>query len=136
MPFRMNRLVRVHGCLTCGIFLLSIVAASAHAGPVYRCFQNGSVAYTQNASDPSCEPIEVNAYETDPETVSQKKDELRQWRDDRSKSLSEGRRKKSGRKQRPREPGTEGDIPDNLKSTTDAMKIPNELDFKEPTGEP
>ena len=135
MPFRMNRLVRVHGCLTCGIFLLSIVAASAHAGPVYRCFQNGSVAYTQNASDPSCEPIEVNAYEPDPETVSQKKDELRKWRGDRYKAVTEGRRKKSGRKQKSREVGTEGYTANDLKSTSDAMRLPNELEFKEPVGE-
>ena len=136
MPIRTNRSGLFLGSLACVVFLLGVVTGPVHAGPVYRCFQNGSVAYTQNASDPSCEPIEVNAYEPDPETVSQKKDELRKWRDDRSKALTEGRRKKTGRKQKPREPGTEGDIPNDLKSTTDAMKIPNELDFKEPTGEP
>ena len=136
MSVQAGRSTPFRGHLTCIIALLGFVTAPVEAGPVYRCFQNGSVAYTQNASDPSCEPIEVNAYEPDPETVSQKKDELRKWRDDRSKALTEVRRKKTGRKQKSREPGTEGDIPNDLRSTTDAMKIPNELDFKEPTGEP
>lgn len=135
MSFETNRSGLFQGFLTCGTLLLGVVAAPAHAGPVYRCFQNGSVAYTQNASDPSCEPIEVNAYEPDPETVSQKKDELRKWRDDRSKTMTEGRQKKSGRKQKPREAGTQGDNANDLKSTTESMRIPNELDFKESVGE-
>ncbi len=115
---------------TTGLALVGMVAA-AHAGPVYRCLQNGSVAFTQNASDPSCEPIEVNAYEPDPETVSRQKESLKKWRDDRSKTLSEGRRKKSGKKNQLAEPADDDAVRGALEPINGNRRIPDELDFKE-----
>ena len=135
MPARPNSLVGLAGRCTCVGLLLCVVAVSAESAPVYRCIRNGSVAYTQNASDPACEPIEVNAYEPDPETVLQKKDELRKWRDDRSKSLGEGRRKRNGKKQRSGNAGTRQTGTGAPDPANGSLRIPEELDFKAITGE-
>lgn len=135
MPARPRYLVRLPGRFCCLALLLGVIAVPAESAPVYRCIRNGSVAYTENASDPECEPIEVNAYEPDPETVSQKKDELRKWRDDRSKSLSEGRRKRNGKKQRAGDAGTRQADTAAADPGNGNLRIPEELDFKAITGE-
>ena len=135
VPARPKSLRRLVGRCTCLGLLLGVVADPAESAPVYRCIRNGSVTYTQNASDPECEPIEVNAYEPDPETVSQKKDELRKWRDDRSKSLGEGRRKRNGKKQRQGDAGARQADTGAPDSGNGNLRIPEELDFKAITGE-
>jgi hypothetical protein len=99
------------------------------AGSVYRCIKDGSVAYTQRADDPSCQPIEVNAHEPDPEEAARQQDELRKWREDRGKLAGQRRerrtvgraRSKNGRGDEPQVTPAEGG---------DSLKLPPELDFK------
>jgi hypothetical protein len=87
--------------------------------------KDGSVAYTQRADDPSCQPIEVNAHEPDPEEAARQQDELRKWREDRGQRRERrtvGRaRNKNGRGDEPQVTPAEG---------ADGLKLPPELDFK------
>ena len=117
------------------VLLAGIMIAPAEADNVYRCIQNGVPAFSRNGADPSCQPIDVNPYEPDPESTARQKEELRKWRDSRSQALTEGRRKKSRGKSRSGSiPGT-GD-PANPGSATAQPKLPNELDFQEPAPYP
>lgn len=93
----------------CGLaVLLGLLPTLSQAGTVYRCLQNGTVTFTQNAADPSCQPLDVQPYEPDPEVAARRKDELNAWRDSRSRSLAEERRKKSRQGNKPSGVATSG----------------------------
>ncbi|MDD1650055.1 MAG: hypothetical protein LUO80_06640 [Methylococcaceae bacterium] len=88
--------------------LLGTLPVASQAGTVYRCLQNGTVTFTQNAADPTCQPLDVKPYEPDPEVAARKRNELNQWRDDRSQSMAEGRQKKSRQRNRTTDVETPG----------------------------
>ena len=112
------------------VLCLGLLSGTTTAGSVYRCIKNGSVAYTQSNDDPSCQPIEVNAHEPDPEEAARQQDELRKWREDRGKFSEQRRERKSagrGKNRTVREN-------DPLLAPTeknDGLKLPPELDFKQ-----
>ena len=119
------------GILTAvAVLCLGLLSGTTTAGSVYRCIKNGSVAYTQSNDDPSCQPIEVNAHEPDPEEAARQQDELRKWREDRGKFSEQRRERKSagrGKNRTVREN-------DPLLAPTeknDGLKLPPELDFKQ-----
>ena len=72
-------------------------AGMIQAGTIYRCLQNGAVAFTQHAADPSCQPMDVKPYEPDPDDAARQWEALKQWRDDRSQAWREGRRKQAAK---------------------------------------
>ena len=112
------------------VLFLGFLSGPAIAGSVYRCNKNGSVAYTQSNDHPSCQPIEVNAHEPDPEEAARQLDELRKWRENRGKFSEQRRERKiAGR-------GKNRTVRENdpLLAPTeknDGLKLPPELDFKQ-----
>jgi hypothetical protein len=108
---------------------LGLLSGPALAGSVYRCLKDGSVAYTQRADDPSCQPIEVNAHEPDPDEAARQQDELRKWREDRGKLTGQRRERRTAGRARSR--NVRGDEPPVTPAEGgDSLKLPPELDFK------
>lgn len=114
------------------LLLAGITTAPAGAESIYRCMQNGVPAFSRNAADPSCQPIDVNPYEPDPEATARQKEELRKWRDGRSQALAEGRRKKTGGKKSRAGPLPGTGNQSSAGSAAVLPKLPNELDFQDP----
>lgn len=77
------------------LILVGAAAFPVQADTVYRCLQNGIVTYTESATHPSCQPMDVTPYEPDPDAVAQQKETLKKWRDARSETFNERRRKKA-----------------------------------------
>lgn len=121
---------------TAAMLLAGMLTTPATADSVYRCIQNGVTAYSRNATDPGCQLIDINPHEPDPEATARQKEDLRKWRDGRSQALAEGRRKKTGERK-----SRAGPIPgagnySSPTSTPALPKLPNELDFQDPTSYP
>jgi len=112
------------------VLCLGFLSGPAIAGSVYRCIKNGSVAYTQSNDDPSCQPIEVNAHEPDPEEAARQQDELRKWREDRGK-FSEQRRERRSAGRGKNRTARENDPLLAPTEKYDGLKLPPELDFKQ-----
>ena len=120
------------GILTAvAVLCLGLLSGTTTAGSVYRCIKNGSVAYTQSNDDPSCQPIEVNAQEPDPEEAARQQDELRKWREDRGKFSEQRRERKSAGRGKNRT-ARENDPLLAPTEKNDGLKLPPELDFKQP----
>ena len=76
------------------------------AASVYRCVQNGTIAFTQQPSGTGCEPLDVKTYEPDPAqaTKAGAHPEARKTQDEETR-----------------------DVPS---STEDTLRLPQELDFE------
>ncbi len=101
------------------------------AASVYRCVQNGTIAFTQQPSGTGCEPLDVKTYEPDPAQATKQRDELNRWREGRSKALQAARQRKAGAHPEARKTQDEEtrDVPS---STEDTLRLPQELDFENP----
>jgi hypothetical protein len=91
--------------------------------------KDGSVAYTQRADDPSCQPIEVNAHEPDPEESARQQNELRKWREERGKLAGQRRERRTVGRARSKN-GRGDEPPVTPAEGGDSLKLPPELDFK------
>lgn len=120
-----------------GALLLTTTLASAPSGAitVYRCVENGSVAYRQNASDPSCEALDIQSEEPDAEAVTRQREALDQNRERRTKARESRRQRMTPKGQTGRAAARE-----NRAAEQDADSalppIPRELDFDQPSRRP
>ncbi len=117
-----------------GALLLTTALASGSSGAVtvYRCVENGSMAYRQNASDPSCEALDLQSEEPDAETVARQREALDQTRERRSKARESRRQRMTPNGQTGRAAARE-----NRAAEQDAdaalPPLPRELDFEQPS---
>jgi hypothetical protein len=65
----------VIGLLVCATF-----GDWATAEGVFRCVENGRTVFSQSATNPSCQAIELRSEQPDPESASRQRLELEQWR--------------------------------------------------------
>lgn len=113
-----------------GALLLTTALASApsNAVTVYRCVENGSVAYRQNASDPNCEALDIQSEEPDPEAVTRQREALDQNRERRTKARENRRQRMPPKGQTGRAVARENRAAEQ--DTDSALSpIPRELDF-------
>ena len=55
---------------------------------------NGGIAYTQHASGPQCEPVDIDTPTPPPEEIARQKEELRQWREGRKQAAREANQRR------------------------------------------
>lgn len=108
---------------------LALLAGPVAAETVYRCQQNGSVAFRQSPSDPSCQALDVRADEPDAETAARQRDEVQRWRERRSRTAATKRARNAATRPPDRSRNGNEAGPD---ITTEALQLPRELDFGEP----
>lgn len=117
-----------------GALLLTTALASGPSGAVtvYRCVENGSMAYRQNASDPSCEALDLQSEEPDAETVARQREALDQTRERRTKARESRRQRMTPKGQTGRAAARENR--DAEKDADAALPpMPRELDFEQPS---
>ncbi|MFN5744724.1 MAG: hypothetical protein ACK443_01320 [Methylococcaceae bacterium] len=98
------------------------------AETVFRCIDNGRTAFTERASGPNCEALNLRAPQPNPDDAARQKEALRQWSEDRETAADNQRRtRKSGSSRSRSDPPR--DMLDNSRSV---LSLPPELDFKSP----
>jgi hypothetical protein len=129
-------LYRQTGGIGLAVCLVIWPAGVIQAGTVYRCLQkSGAVAFTQYAVDPSCQPVNVQPYEPDPDDAARQQEALKKWRDDRSQAWREGRQKKAAKKPATGNRDTaDADYRVSPGSGAANSSLPGEPDFKKPPG--
>lgn len=110
------------------IGLVMLQAGLARAETVYRCIDNGRTAFTERASGPNCEALNLHTPQPNADDAARQKKALRQWSEDRETTADDPRRNRKSRSSRSRD-----DPPsDRLDNPRPVLSLPQELDFKSP----
>jgi hypothetical protein len=110
------------------IGLLMLRAGLAGAETVYRCIDHGQTAFTERASGPNCEALNLHTPQPNPDDAARQKEALRQWSEDRERTAYDPRRKRTSSSSRSRsEPPS-----DRLDNPRPVPSLPQALDFKSP----
>jgi hypothetical protein len=116
------------------LLLLSValaIAGAVRAVTVYRCVDNGSVAYRQSASDPNCEAMDLQSDEPDAEFLSRQRQALEQSRERRLQASHVGRRKRTTTRGQNEAGMAKDDRNEDQHSTYPFPPLPRELEFNE-----